>query len=212
MNSFLGSLKQWWNGPAHQMPVRSSCSSRLVPQFGRISCHCAVLAMFWMGLAHTASSQALRPTNFGPVSVTAGATASGYYVQYGKRTLIGLTAFADADIRHRLGAEAEARWLVLNQTENVHASTYLIGPRYRMNFGRFQAYAKGLAGDGEFNFNYNNGRGSYLVVAPGGGVDCRLSPRIQLRLADFEYQFWPKFTGGAMTSYGVSSGIRVRVF
>jgi len=50
------------------------------------------------------------------------------------------------------------------------------------------------------------------VVAPGGGVDYRLNNRIRLRLADLEYQYWPQFTYGAMTSVGVSTGIRVRIF
>jgi len=182
------------------------------PEPGGVTRPFAMILALCLGMHLTALSQAAHPVNFGGVTYSAGVTASGYYVQFGERTLFGLTGFADADIKHRLGAEAEARWLVFNQFENIHAATYLIGPRYRMTIGRFQTYAKGLAGVGEFNFNDNNGRGSYLVAAAGGGVDYRLNHRIQLRLADFEYQFWPEFTEGAMTSYGVSSGIRVKVF
>ena len=54
-----------------------------------------------------------------------------------------------------------------------------------------------------------------VVIAPGGGVDFRLNRRIHLRLADFEYQFWPQAAYGttpAFSSIGVSSGIRVRIF
>jgi hypothetical protein len=126
--------------------------------------------------------------------------------------MLGITGFADLDTRRRLGIEGEARWLVFHQTADVHATTYLIGPRYHVNMGRFQPYAKALVGIGQFNFPYNYARGNYLVVAPGGGVDYRLSRRIYLRLADVEYQYWPQFDFGAMTSVGVSSGIRVRIF
>jgi hypothetical protein len=33
-----------------------------------------------------------------------------------------------------------------------------------------------------------------------------------LRLADVEYQFWPQFTYGSMTSAGVSVGLRYNIF
>ena len=126
--------------------------------------------------------------------------------------MLGISGFIDADTRRHLGVEGEARWLVFRQTYNVHATTYSIGPRYYMTFGRFQPYVKGLVGLGEFNFPYNDARGSYLVATSGGGVDYRLNRRIRLRLADFEYQYWPEFTYNAMTSYGISSGIRVSVY
>jgi hypothetical protein len=165
-----------------------------------------------LALARAASGQVVPAADAGGLMLSAGATASGYYLQYGERKMLGVTGFVDADTRRRLGLEGEARWLVFRQTENVHVSTYAIGPRYRMNIGRFQPYAKGLVGFGEFNYPYNYAHGSYLVVAPGGGIDFRLNRRIHLRLADFEYQYWPRFTFGAMSSFGVSSGIRVRVF
>jgi len=165
-----------------------------------------------LALARAASGQVVPAADAGGLMLSAGATASGYYLQYGERKMLGVTGFVDADTRRRLGLEGEARWLVFRQTEDVHVSTYAIGPRYRMNIGRFQPYAKGLVGFGEFNYPYNYAHGSYLVVAPGGGIDFRLNRRIHLRLADFEYQYWPRFTFGAMSSFGVSSGIRVRVF
>lgn len=172
----------------------------------------AMLLAACLALARAASGQVVPAADAGGLMLSAGATASGYYLQYGERKMIGVTGFVDADTRRRLGIEGEARWLVFRQTDDVHASTYAIGPRYRMNIGRFQPYAKGLVGFGEFTFPYNYAHGSYLVVAPGGGVDFRLNRRIHLRLADFEYQYWPQFTFGAISPFGVSSGIRVRIF
>jgi hypothetical protein len=69
-----------------------------------------------------------------------------------------------------------------------------------------------MVGFGEFNFPYHFAHGSYLLVAAGGGVDYRLSRRWSVRLADVEYQNWPQFTFGSMTSVGVSAGIRYRIF
>ena len=75
-----------------------------------------------------------------------------------------------------------------------------------------QPYAKGLIGFGQFNYPYNLGTDNDFVVAPGGGLDFRVTKRIRIRVADFEYQIWPGFHYGTLTSYGLSTGIRVRIF
>ena len=165
-----------------------------------------------VGAAGASSAQVVPAGDAGGLVLTAGATASGYYVQYGERKLLGISAFIDADTKRRIGLEGEARWLEFHQIGNVHAETYAMGPRYHMNFGRFQPYAKGLVGIGKFNFPYNDAHGSYLVIAAGGGVDYRITRRLRLRLADCEYQYWPQFTFAPMTTFGVSSGLRIRVF
>ncbi len=171
----------------------------------------------FLALAGSASGQVSESANRGGLTIAAGATGSGFELQFGDRKMLGITGFVDVDSRRRLGLEAEGRWLEFHQTANVHAETYSVGPRYHMSFGRFQPYAKGLIGFGDFNFPFNGGHGSYLVVTGGGGVDYRLNRRISIRAADFEYQSWPQFTYGAassiaMSSVGVSAGIRVRVF
>jgi hypothetical protein len=171
-----------------------------------------VLLAIFLALAHRSSAQVLPSAEAGGINLSAGVTGSGYYLQYGERKMLGVTGFADLDTRRRLGIEGEARWLLFHQTADVHAATYAIGPRYHVNMGRFQPYAKALVGFGQFNFPYNYGHGTYLVIAPGGGVDYRLTHRIYFRIADLEYQYWSQFPYGAMTSVGVSSGVRVRIF
>jgi hypothetical protein len=198
MKRFYGFRRRWSRKP--------------IPLLGGVAAFPAILLAVCFGSACTASGQAAPSVNTGHLTISAGATASGYYLQYGERKMLGISGFIDADKRRHLGFEGEARWLVFRQTDNVHATTYSIGPRYYMTIGRFQPYAKGLVGLGEFNFPYNDAHGSYLVLAPGGGIDYRLNRRIRLRFADFEYQYWPQFVYNPMTSYGISSGIRVNVF
>ena len=187
-----------------------SCRKRQL-HFG---CTVLLLAVCLLS-ASLASAQAVESATHGGFTLSAGASGSGFYLQYGARKMLGVTGFVDADTWRSIGIEAEGRWLEIHQTANVHAETYLIGPRYHRNVGRFQPYAKGLVGFGQFNFPYNYGHGSYLVIAPGAGVDYRLSHRFRWR-TDFEYQIWPQFNYGAadtsMTSLGVSTGIRVRIF
>jgi hypothetical protein len=171
----------------------------------------AILAVC-AGLTGLAAAQVQPGGDQGGLTVSAGATGTGYYVQYGERKMVGVTAFVDADTRRRLGIEAEGRWVEFRQSADVHVETYSIGGRYHFNVGRFQPYAKGLVGFGDFNFPYNLATGRYLVVTAGGGVDYRLSRRIQIRAADIEYQDWPQFTFGNMTTLSGSVGLRVRIF
>jgi opacity protein-like surface antigen len=103
--------------------------------------------------------------------------------------------------------QSEVCWLEFHQNSNIHAKTYLAGPRYHFDLGRFQPYAKGLVGIGNFNFTYNYAHGRYFVIAPGAGLDYRLNHRLSVRV-DGEYQYWPQFTFGPMSSGGVSVGIR----
>jgi hypothetical protein len=155
----------------------------------------AVVLLGWpLGTALTASAQAVQSADAGGPLLSVGGTASGYYLQYGQIKLLGASVFVDADTRRHFGVEAEARWLQFHQ------------------IGRFQPYVKVLAGVGEFNFPYNYATGSYLVVAPGGGLDYRINRLIRIRVADVEYQLWPQFTYSSMSSVGVSTGIRLRIF
>jgi hypothetical protein len=164
-------------------------------------------------MARPVLGQVKESAEVGGFNLSAGGAFSDYYVGYGQRNLMGVSAFVDASPRGPLGVEAEARWLKLNETADVHAETYMGGPRFTFrHLGRFQPYAKVLFGDGQFTFPYNYAHGDYFVVAPGVGVDFRMTHRIYFRLADFEYQDWPQFTYGALPSWGVTSGVRIRIF
>jgi hypothetical protein len=150
--------------------------------------------------------------NEGGLTISAGALGSGYSLQYGNRKMLAVTTVVDADTRRKLGIEGEGRWIEFHQTAKVHAETYSGGVRYHFDMGRFQPYVKGLVGLGDFNFPYNLATGHYFIVTGGGGLDYRLNARIHIRAVDVEYQDWPQFTYGNMTSVGVSAGVRVRVF
>jgi hypothetical protein len=165
-----------------------------------------------LGPATRASAQVAPAADAGGYKISVGGTGSGFYVQYGERKLLGYSAFVDADTHRGIGVEAEGRWLEYHQTADVHVETYSVGARYHMNLRRFQPYAKGLMGFGDFNFPYNYATGRYLVVTAGGGADYRLSRRIHVRMADVEYQMWPQFTFGSMSIVGVSAGLRVGIF
>jgi opacity protein-like surface antigen len=189
-----------------------------VPASGRL-CSLLLRALIALPLlcalaaATLASAQVAESAVGGNQMVSAGVLGSAFQNNYGQRRLAGFSAFIDVDLNRHYGIEGEGSWLRWHQRDKVYIDTYLAGPRYQFNYiGRFRPYAKFLIGDGKFNFPYNYGYGNYFVMAPGAGIDFRLTPRIDWRVADFEYQVWPGFTFGTLHNYGISSGIRVRLF
>jgi hypothetical protein len=154
------------------------------------------------------------PTEVKPGAyINLGGAYSQYQIDYGKHVLGGVTAYSDVNVTERYGAEVEYRWLTLNQAANVHATSFLAGPRFSiMDIHGVTPYVKVLAGVAHFNFAYNSANGRYFVVAPGAGLDVRLPRRLTLRLIDFEYQDWPQFTYGDLHPYGVSIGLSYRIF
>lgn len=188
---------------------------RWKPNSGLRFCNRAALVLiatiFWTtgGRAH---AQSVYEGDQGGLKISAGSSGSGAYLQYGQRKMLGLSAIVDVDTKRRIGVEAEGHWLEYHQTADVHVETYSVGGRYHFDVGRFQPYAKGLAGVGDFNFPYNYAQGRYLVLTAGGGLDFHWTNRIYVRAADVEFQDWPQFTFGNMTSVAVSAGFRVRVF
>jgi len=159
-----------------------------------------------------ARAQVAAPATEGGFRLSAGATGSYAYLQYGQRNLLGPAAFVDVDTVRKFGIEAEGHWLDFHQIADEHAETYSAGLRYHWDLARFEPYAKGLVGFANFNFPYNYAHGRYLTVTAGGGLDFPLTQRFNVRVVDVEWQDWPQFTFGNMNSVGASAGFSVRIF
>jgi hypothetical protein len=170
------------------------------------------LSLLIAALSAKLFAQATATANGPGTEVTLGGGYSVFHIPYGQRDLGGAQGWMDAGLYWPVGVEAEARRLRQNQDLNTHADTYLIGPRYVFRPRALKPYVKVLAGLGEFNFPYNYAHGSYFVVAGGGGVDLRIRDRIYFRVLDVEYQKWPQFTFGPMSSFGISSGISIVLY
>jgi len=193
----------------------SSCKTAREKRGNPLLCRAVfitILCSVALCVARTAQAQVVFSGDKGGITLTAGATATGYAVQYGQQKLLGVSAVVDLDTRRRFGFEAETQWLLFHQTNQLHLDTFLAGGRYHHSFGKFQVYGKGLVGVGQFYFPYNYAQGNYLVIAPGGGVDYRWKRKISFRMADAEYQVWPQFTFGNMSNVSVSAGVLYHIF
>ena len=54
--------------------------------------------------------------------------------------------------------------------------------------------------------------GKFTDIAFGGGVDIKLTKRISLRAADFEYQYYPFWGNTTLSPYGASVGMSYKIF
>jgi len=156
-------------------------------------------------------------------SVTAGALASAFQPDYegggipltSTNRLYGLGGYVDVKFTRWLQAEAEGRWLKFNQLNSINESNYLIGPRIPIHtyFKRITPYGKVLVGFANMNFEFGEATGRFTDIAYGGGVDLKVTRRINLRAFDFEYQEWPKwYQNQALYPYGASVGVGYKIF
>jgi hypothetical protein len=131
----------------------------------------------------------------------------------GNQPLLGAGVYVDVKLSRWVQIEAEGRWLRFHQYAGVNEDNYLIGPRVSiLQAGRTTVYAKALGGYSKMDFGTGNGNGQFTALAFGGGLEMRLSKRISLRAADFEYQYWPVWGNSTLLPYGASMGIGYRIF
>ena len=111
--------------------------------------------------------------------------------------ILGIGAYVDANYLIRnLGVEGESRWLRWRGPgDGFVQSNYLIGPKYRLwGRGKSTLFAKTLVGGSWITLPSDRGHGSYFTVTPGMTLEYLLSRKLSFR-ADYEYQFWPAFSG-----------------
>src|SRR5258708_17343883 len=130
---------------------------------------------------------------------------------YGRRKIRGRAAYVDANLFRCYGLETEIRRLPYADSPGMNQTTFLAGPRVSFRSHGVVPYAKMLFGIGIFNFPYHDGRGTYLALAPGAGLDWNMGRKIRLRLIDVEYQDWSQFTFGPEHPYRAIAGIHSQI-
>lgn len=132
--------------------------------------------------------------------------------------LSGIGAFVNYNWNHRFGVEGRARFLNLKSWHGETEQDYLAGPRYTfLQSNKWRPYAEFQAGMVNIQYPFNLGSGTSFAIAPGGGLEYRLSRKWSVR-ASYEYQKLFKtlsFTNEpsfGIKPNGASGGISYRVF
>jgi hypothetical protein len=178
------------------------------------SVHTLVLFATLLAGSAAAKAQALPTASRPPVQVGVAWSfaSSGYGNQEYAAYIKGVTAFGDFGFTRRLSLEGDAHYTSLSTPDGIGENTYLIGPRYSIALeDRANVYVKVLGGVGRFSYKSPTyvipHTDTYGVLAFGGGIEFRLSPRINLRPIDIEIQPWQGFPHGLVpivTSIGIA--------
>jgi hypothetical protein len=159
-----------------------------------------------------ANSQAL-PTATGRGSLQVGGGWTYAHPDYGQKSIQGATIFADLNLTHHISGEAEFHYIALSTPTDLGENSFLVGPRFMYNRGRYTLYGKGLIGIGDIDIqeiqdNPQGGAGKYLAVGLGGGIDVRATSHLVIRPIDFEYQHWNYQSG--LTPLAITFGVAYR--
>jgi hypothetical protein len=160
-----------------------------------IGAFATVLSFSTMGKA-----QAL-PTATAKGSLQAGVGYTYADPDYGQKGIQGVSGFADFDFAKYIGVEADVHYIAFITPLDLAENTYLIGPRFFLDHGRFKLYAKGVLGYGDLVIqekqdNVGHPGGFYFAYAIGGGLDIRATDHITIRAIDVESQRWPNYGNG----------------
>ena len=154
------------------------------------------------------------PTASRVADLQAGVTFSVANPDYGTNWH-GYGAYADLDLRYRLGLEFDFHQLS-GPNPVLYERTYEIGPRisYPIKY-RFLPYAKAMYGRGVFNFAGIDSQGNAVQIANlafniasfGGGLDVKTIRGLNVRVVDYEHQTWPSFPPHGLTPGVFSFGV-----
>jgi hypothetical protein len=149
----------------------------------------------------TAQAQA-NPTSGHAITGQVGGGLGLGNPDFAYQSIAGYTLYGTLDFRHRLGLDAEIHDLNLHTPSGIGEDSFLAGGRYTLIFGRFRPYLRVDGGIGRF---YARPPGStppvttHLIYAFGTGTDFRLTRKLNLRVADVEFQRWPGYPPNGLT-------------
>ena len=184
---------------------------------GRVA-QCIFAGLLTAALAHGQAA----PSAYGAgASLWAGAEYSnvhaGFTIDSNVR-LQGVGAFVDFNRSHSIGFEGHFRFLQLGNWYGETEQNYLAGPRYTfLHSEKWRPFASFEIGAVKIQYPFNMGNGTSFAMAPGGGLEYRLSRKWSVRSA-FEYQILtnsPDFTNEprfGIKPYGFHGGISYRIF
>jgi opacity protein-like surface antigen len=178
-------------------------------------------AAFLAAVACAAHAQTVPDGRGGAASLWAGAEYANYQAGFPEDStvrLAGVGAFATYNLNRHYALEMHARFLNLNSWNGETEQDYLIGPRYSFLRGeKLRPFAYFQVGMVKILYPFQMGTGSSFAMAPGGGVEYRLSRKLSVRGA-YELQMLtnsPDFTDEpkfGIHPTGATVGISYRIF
>ena len=132
--------------------------------------------------------------------------------------LSGPGAFVTFNWTHHIGFEGHARFLDLNSWNGETEQDYIAGPRYTFFMSRhWRPFVTVGVGGVRIHYPFSIGTGNQFAVAPGGGLEYRITRRVSVR-GVYEFQYLPNSPNFSnephfgMDPNGVYGGFSIRAF
>ncbi len=155
-----------------------------------------------------ASHGQAAPSGLYKSHIEAGAGVLYLNNDYTDRANKGLSVWGDYDFTRLFGVEVEAHFGSIITPDDVGENSYLVGPRLLYHKRKFTGYLKVMVGRGTIiNQDFNQSSSFNILPAFGGGLEYRISHKLNVRIVDFEYQRWPDFEPDSLTPLAVSVGL-----
>jgi hypothetical protein len=138
--------------------------------------------------------------------------------EYPGKHLQGATVYGTFDLNNHIGIEGDLHLASIFKSYYEYKETsYDAGLRWTQHYRKYSPYVKGLVGFGHSSAPFanqivgGNTPGSYFLYGLGGGLDYSLTPKINVRAFDFEYQRWPNFPPHGLTPPLFTFGVAYRL-
>jgi len=157
------------------------------------------LAVMLMGVANLAA-QSVASAYGNKSSLWIGGEYANLQAGFPKDSSVRLTgagAWVDYNWRAHWGVEARARFMNWGSWHGETEQSFLAGPRYTLlNSRKWRPFAAFDLGITQIHYPFSLGDGNSLTLAPRGGVEYKLSRKLEVR-ATYEMDFLtnsPDFT------------------
>ena len=159
-------------------------------------------------------AQVAPAVKIGGLPLGVGVGFSNSDLDYGQgRRMSGISAWADYNLFHGLGIEAEGTTISFGKPASLtkmRQDTIKGGAIYKIRpVFKVRPYVKFLVGLGSIDFPSDNPfytHDTYGMEAAGGGAEYRVWNSLFVR-GDYEYQWWPKFhSKNTLTPNGFTIG------
>ena len=139
--------------------------------------------------------------------IQAGVGVTSLNTDYTPHATQGVSFWADYDFHKFLGVEAGGHLGGIVSRDDVGENSYLIGPRIIYRKRHLTGYGKLLAGRGTITDQLRNHSSTFNIYAFGGGLEYKVSRRLNLRAVDFELQKWPDFEPNTLSPTVITVGL-----
>jgi hypothetical protein len=125
---------------------------------------------------------------------------------YVETNIQGVSFWGDYDFWKFVGVEASVNLGNIITPSDINENSYQVGPRFLYHHRKFTGYGKILFGRASIANTEQNTSSTYNIYSFGGGLEYKLTRRINIRAVDFDYQQWGNFEPHTLSPVAITFG------